>query len=79
MCERVGNTIICARGGRKSLGLCRECWIHEATRLCDGPSAEHRGKTCDKPLCTTCARKGPTADVDYCRAHDTADKRRLAL
>lgn len=77
-CERVGAAIVCSRRSRKSLGKCTECWINEATKLCDGPSATARGKTCDKPLCQRCATTGG-ANVDYCKTHNTAEKRKLAL
>jgi hypothetical protein len=78
MCERVGNTIICGRGSRKHLGKCRECWVTDATKLCDGPSKDARGKTCDKPLCAGCATAGGP-NVDYCAEHATPASRRLAL
>jgi hypothetical protein len=86
-CDVHGNTIICSRGSRKSLGKCQECWVREATRLCDGPLPRgivHRrsavagaDKTCSKPLCTPCATT--VGDHDYCSEHRDPEKRRLAL
>jgi hypothetical protein len=78
MCERLGSVIICGRRGRNSLGICRDCGVKKATRLCDGPSATARGKTCDKPLCEDCATPGGY-DVDYCKEHWKPDSRKLSL
>lgn len=78
-CERVGNTIVCGgRRGGKKLGKCQECWVREASKLCDGPHPERRGQTCDKPLCSVCAAH-VAPDRDYCKDHRNPEKRRLAL
>jgi hypothetical protein len=86
-CERHGNAIVCSRGSRK-LGKCQECFVREATLLCDGPlpaGVVHRrssiagaDKTCSKALCRSCATHVPP-DQDYCRDHADPEKRRLAL
>jgi hypothetical protein len=73
-----GFAIACSRGERHKLGKCRVCWHRQATLLCDGPSATARGKTCDTPLCRSCAKPGGP-NVDYCPDHDAPEKRRLAL
>jgi hypothetical protein len=80
MCERVGNAIICGRGSRKKLGKCQECWVVEATVLCDGPVRLKgaRPGTCDKPLCRGCAMH-VAPDRDYCKSHKDPASRRLAL
>lgn len=72
------TVIIHCRRGRGSLGKCQECWVRPATKLCDGPSAERRGQTCDKPLCAHCATHGGP-NIDYCKTHKTPESRRLAL
>lgn len=87
MCERRGNMIICGRGSHRSLGKCQECWVREATQLCDGPRSANRpsdrriagsDKSCSKPLCRHCATHG-AGDTDYCKEHADPEKRRLAL
>jgi ribosomal protein S14 len=61
--------IVCTRG--RNSKPCAYCG-RPHTRLCDffpltGPKA---GKTCDEPMCTSCAtRPDATQDLDYCRAH----------
>lgn len=77
-CERVGNAIVCGRSSRKKLGKCGECWVTDATQLCDGPHPTTRGKTCDKPLCRGCALH-VAPDRDYCKSHKDPASRRLAL
>ncbi len=78
-CERVGNAILCGRGGRRqSLGLCEQCRQAEATVLCDGPLPAgiiHRRSsivggdtTCSRRLCRRCAVHVPP-DADYCAEH----------
>jgi len=87
MCERVpmpggSYAIVCSRGSGKKLGKCQECWLVEATLLCDGPRKNQAGRatggTCDKPLCRGCATSGGP-NVDYCRDHKNPASRRLAL
>lgn len=77
-CEVIGGAIVCSRSSGKTLGKCRQCWVREATLLCDGPSVSDRGKTCDTPLCRTCAVH-VEPNRDFCRDHGTPEKRRLAL
>ncbi len=58
------NTIVCQRG-RQSVAKCSHCH-RPHTKLCDFEIAP--GKTCDAPLCGSCATSGGT-NVDYCREH----------
>ena len=86
-CDVRDNEIICSRGRRK-LGKCGECFVRDATLLCDGPlpsGVVHRRSsiagadtTCSKPLCRECATH-VAPDADYCRDHADPEKRRLAL
>lgn len=64
-CERVGPAIVCSRGSRKR-NRCIYCGGY-STKLCDGPKLGS-ARTCDKPLCTSCAYHVPP-DRDYCRDH----------
>jgi len=78
-CERRGNTIVCSRGSRKSLGRCVFCGHREAEVLCDGPvQTKTTLWTCDAAMCRACA-KHEEPDRDFCPAHDAPEKRRLAL
>lgn len=87
-CNRVGNAIVCTRGPLPyNLGVCQQCWVARATKLCDGPRAlgskynpkiSGADKTCSKPLCARCAHHEPP-DHDYCATHADPAKRRLAL
>lgn len=54
--------IICR--GRSKPKRCVECG-RAAELLCDGPRSN--SKTCDKPVCTSCAWR-PEPEHDYCRA-----------
>jgi len=59
------HVIACSRGGTQKRCQCGRA----ATKLCDYPlRGRKKGKTCDAPLCDTCAVSvGP--DRDYCRPH----------
>ncbi len=64
---RFGDTtaIVCSRTTRKSCKYCGKA----ANKLCDYPlRGAKAGKTCDVPMCPTCATHVPP-DTDYCRAH----------
>ncbi len=43
------------------------------TQLCDFPTG--KGKTCDRPVCTTHATHVDGQDVDYCQEHREEAKR----
>lgn len=58
------NTIVCQRGVQ-ARAKCVSCH-RPHTKLCDFEIAP--GKTCDAPLCGSCATSGGT-NVDYCREH----------
>lgn len=87
MCYVRGGVIFCSRGQRSRIGKCQECWVNEATVLCDGPlprGVVHRrssipgaDKTCSRPLCRSCATQ--VGDRDYCSEHRDPEKRRLSL
>ncbi len=59
-----GYAIICGRRTQKRCSCGRP-----AIKLCDYPlTGAKAGKTCDKPLCESCAvHREP--DTDYCRVH----------
>lgn len=60
------RAIVCrSRAPRKRCSCCQQVG---ATQLCDWKTGD--GKTCDKPVCTTCSTK-PAPDKDLCRAHAT--------
>lgn len=79
-CHRIGGTLpdgrtwsgfACTRGERRQ--LCSSCKSRPATKLCDFPlSGKHAGKTCDRPLCSSCACQAGLPNVDYCPAHARA-------
>ncbi len=51
---RGGKIFVCARGERKQ--ICALCKQREAHYLCDHPvGTKRKAKTCDRPLCETCA------------------------
>lgn len=55
--------IKCGRAPRR---ICKFCRRNYATLLCDAPIGN--GKTCDAPICPTCAISGGP-DTDYCPDH----------
>jgi hypothetical protein len=81
------TTIVCRRGQQLRLGPCQECYLQQATKLCDGPRPAGKpwrkeipgsDKTCSKPLCANCAVH-VAPDKDFCREHKDPSSRRLAL
>lgn len=57
--------IICS--SRRRSRACSVC-KRPSDRLCDYPDTKHKSGTCDKPLCSECARHvGP--DRDHCPSH----------
>lgn len=65
-CTRVGNMIVCSRGG--GVKKCVGCGQRNSTRLCDARLKGQGGKTCDAPICTGCTHQ-PAADKDLCPTH----------
>lgn len=75
-CETVklpggGTAIVCSRGARP---LKRCACGAVATKLCDADTGN--GKTCDRPLCSSCA-SSPAPEIDYCPDH--SNQKRLPL
>lgn len=57
---------VCSRGGRRK--RCATCG-RSATALCDWKLAgKKKGKTCDAPICSTCATS-PAKGKDLCPPH----------
>ena len=68
-CEHVkfpgGHAIVCTRGKR----MPRKCYMNcgrWSSKLCDWPVG--KGRTCDRPLCDTCA-VAAGKDMDFCPSH----------
>jgi hypothetical protein len=63
------SAIICG----KHYGRIKRCWHcgAQSVKLCDGPRADNRRGTCDRPLCGQCAIHVPP-DLDFCRDHEGA-------
>lgn len=62
-----GVAIVCTRGQRRK--VCGTCKRGTATKLCDFPlKGSKAGKTCDAPLCDSCAVSGGP-DIDHCPPH----------
>lgn len=66
LCEVVdlgdGRRAILCGVRRRPLQMCAVCRTRPSERLCDGRVG--RGRTCDKPLCATCAIS--RGKRDYC-------------
>lgn len=66
----IGHVRIHGRG-TKSTGPCSKCG-EPGDLLCDGPhpsGMRSGGKTCDKPLCRSCAVSIRYVNVDFCPEH----------
>lgn len=55
---------VCGRGRVRRCSTCGR----PSTKLCDWPLTGKPAKTCDRPICTNCARH-IEPDTDYCPAH----------
>jgi hypothetical protein len=78
MCLRLninGQGVIVCGVREKSLGPCRICGTHPATRLCDFEVSP--GKTCDARMCEQCALRIGN-DYDLCPKHSDSNDQ-LAL
>lgn len=62
-CERVGNAIVCSRGGSAKLGKCQVCYLVEASRLCDGPLAGWPMPTALSPATKHCNGAGDSCNM----------------
>jgi hypothetical protein len=81
-CTRVGmpgnaHAIFCM--DRPRARTCSVCGVKARHyKLCDYPIANRARKTCDAPLCTSCAVHHEP-DTDYCPVHAAASEGRLKL
>lgn len=71
--KRVGGGFICGPRGRKTRCKGSPSCARLSSLLCDFPlDGKKKGKTCDIPLCATCART-MAADLHYCPVHHSYD------